>query len=107
MLQKTEVRRAIHVGELPFNNGTVVEQHLQQDFMKSVAPWMGYEDYLSAKRYIWKVDREVAGYVKLASKLVEIMVRNAGHLVPGDYPKWAQDLITRFTNEKSFSSRKQ
>ncbi|XP_063832819.1 venom serine carboxypeptidase [Ostrinia nubilalis] len=137
MLQKSSVRKAIHVGDLPFNNGSIVEQHLKQDVMKSVAPWIselldhyyvviyngqldiivaypltinylrnlnftGSEDYKTAKRYIWKVDDEVAGYVKQAGKLVEIMVRNAGHMVPGDQPKWALDLITRFTHEKTF-----
>lgn len=137
MLQKTAVRKMIHVGNLAFHNGSEVEKHLKQDVMKSVAPWIselldhyyvviyngqldiivaypltenylrnlnftGAEDYKTAKRYIWKVDGEVAGYVKQAGKLVEILVRNAGHMVPGDQPKWALDLITRFTHEKTF-----
>ncbi|KPJ20358.1 Venom serine carboxypeptidase [Papilio machaon] len=62
----------------------------------------GSEDYKTAKRYQWKVDGELAGYVKQAGKLVEIMVRNAGHMVPGDQPKWALDMITRLTHEKTF-----
>lgn len=66
----------------------------------------GSEDYKTAKRYIWKVDGEVAGYVKQAGHLVEILVRNAGHMVPGDQPKWALDLITHFTHEKSFDHRR-
>ncbi|CAG9126297.1 unnamed protein product [Plutella xylostella] len=137
MLQKAAVRKDIHVGDLPFHNGSLVEQHLINDVMDSVAPWIkelldhypvviyngqldiivaypltvnylrqlnftGSEQYKTAKRYIWKVDGEVAGYVKEAGKLVEIMVRNAGHMVPGDQPKWALDLITRFTHEKTF-----
>lgn len=137
MIQKSAVRNAIHVGDLPFNNGTIVEEHLKEDVMKSVALWVselldhyyvviysgqldiivaypltinylrhlnftGAEDYKTAKRYIWKVDGEVAGYVKQAGKLVEILVRNAGHMVPGDQPKWALDLITHFTHEKLF-----
>ncbi|XP_035448410.2 venom serine carboxypeptidase [Spodoptera frugiperda] len=137
MLQKSAVRKMIHVGDLPFHNGTEVEKHLKQDVMKSVAPWIselldhyyvviyngqldiivaypltenylknlnftGAEDYKTAKRYVWKVDGEVAGYVKQAGKLVEILVRNAGHMVPGDQPKWALDLITHFTHEKMF-----
>ncbi|CAH0402936.1 unnamed protein product [Chilo suppressalis] len=139
MLQKTYVRKDIHVGELPFNNGSIVEKHLQEDVMKSVAPWIselldnyyvviyngqldiivaypltvnylrnlnfnGSADYKTAKRYQWKVDGELAGYVKQAGKLVEILVRNAGHMVPGDQPKWALDLITRFTHEKTYSA---
>ncbi|KPI98941.1 Venom serine carboxypeptidase [Papilio xuthus] len=62
----------------------------------------GSEDYKTAKRYQWKVDGELAGYVKQAGKLVEILVRNAGHMVPGDQPKWALDMITRLTHEKTF-----
>lgn len=141
MLQKTAVRQMLHVGNLPFHNGSEVEKHLKQDVMKSVAPWIselldhyyvviyngqldiivaypltenylknlnftGAEEYKTAKRYIWKVDGEVAGYVKQAGKLIEILVRNAGHMVPGDQPKWALDLITRFTHEKTFDGPK-
>ncbi|KAM3957843.1 venom serine carboxypeptidase-like [Aphomia sociella] len=138
LLQKSTVRRQIHVGDLPFNNGTIVEEHLKKDVMKSVAPWVselldnyyvviyngqldvivaypltvnylrnlnftGSDEYKTAKRYVWEVDGEIAGYVKQAGKLVEIMVRNAGHMVPGDQPKWALDLITRFTHEKTYN----
>lgn len=35
-----EVRKAIHVGGLPFNNGTIVEKHLMEDMMQSVKPWV-------------------------------------------------------------------
>ncbi|XP_054156696.1 probable serine carboxypeptidase CPVL [Oppia nitens] len=33
-------RRAIHVGNLPFSEGNIVEQHLLNDIMKSVKPWI-------------------------------------------------------------------
>lgn len=139
MLQKAAVRSSIHVGDLPFNDGNIVERHLMEDIMQSVAPYVtelldhyyvviysgqldiivaypltlnylqnlnftGAAEYKSAKRYVWKVDNEVAGYVKQAGRLVEIMVRNAGHMVPLDQPKWALDLITRFTHEKTYLS---
>lgn len=137
MLQKGAVRKDIHVGDLPYNSGSIVEQHMQLDMMQSVAPlvselldhyyvviyngqldvivaypltvnylknlnFTGASEYKTAKRYIWKVKDEVAGYVKQAGRLVEIMVRNAGHMVPADQPEWAFDLITRFTHEKTF-----
>uniref|UniRef100_A0A8C2XBI2 Probable serine carboxypeptidase CPVL n=1 Tax=Cyclopterus lumpus TaxID=8103 RepID=A0A8C2XBI2_CYCLU len=35
------VRRAIHVGNLTFNDGSEVEKHLLQDVMKSIKPWLG------------------------------------------------------------------
>lgn len=59
-------------------------------------------EYKTARRHIWRVDGEVAGYVKRAGRLVEAMVRNAGHMVPAGQPRWAQDLITRFTHNQPF-----
>uniref|UniRef100_A0A1B0CUH6 Serine carboxypeptidase n=2 Tax=Lutzomyia longipalpis TaxID=7200 RepID=A0A1B0CUH6_LUTLO len=61
------------------------------------------EAYLKAPRYVWRVDKDIAGYAKEAGNLVEVMVRNAGHMVPADQPKWAMDLITRLTSGKSFA----
>lgn len=59
------------------------------------------EEYKVAKRHIWNIGGEVAGYVKEAGNLVEVMVRNAGHMVPTDQPSWALDMITKFTRNKS------
>ncbi|XP_072934475.1 venom serine carboxypeptidase-like [Epargyreus clarus] len=137
MLQKTFVRKAIHVGNLTFHSGKLVEKYLKQDILQSVAPiiselldhynvlmyngqldiivaypltlnflrnlsFSGSKEYATAKRYQWWVDGELAGYVKQAGRLVEILVRNAGHMVPTDQPTWALDMITRFTHENSF-----
>ena len=66
---------------------------------------LGFPDhskYMNAPRYIWKVDGEIAGYAKEAGNLVEVMVRNAGHMVPHDQPKWALDMIMRLTHGKAF-----
>lgn len=57
-------------------------------------------EYKTAKRYVWYVDYDLAGYVKQAGNLTEVLVRNAGHMVPSDQPKWALDLISRFINNK-------
>ncbi|XP_062847729.1 probable serine carboxypeptidase CPVL [Trichomycterus rosablanca] len=35
------VRRAIHVGNLTFHDGSEVEKHLLEDVMKSIKPWLG------------------------------------------------------------------
>lgn len=35
------MRRAIHVGNLTFHDGSEVEKHLVQDVMKSIKPWLG------------------------------------------------------------------
>ncbi|KAJ9586805.1 hypothetical protein L9F63_019591 [Diploptera punctata] len=55
--------------------------------------------YRNASRVPWYVDGELAGYMKSAGKFTEVLVRNAGHMVPADQPKWALDLISRFTRD--------
>ncbi|KAJ8964489.1 hypothetical protein NQ314_004776 [Rhamnusium bicolor] len=62
----------------------------------------GADQYKTAIRYQWYVDSELAGYVKQAGNLTEVLVRDAGHMVPADQPQWAVDLITRFTRNKPF-----
>lgn len=39
-LARPETRHAIHVGNLTFNDGTKVEQHLVNDIMQSIRPWL-------------------------------------------------------------------
>lgn len=61
------------------------------------------EQYKTAPRYIWKVDGDIAGYAKEAGNLAEVLVRNAGHMVPKDQPKWALDLLMRLTHGKGYA----
>lgn len=64
----------------------------------------GDDDYKKAPRYIWKVDGEIAGYAKETHNIVEVLVRNAGHMAPGDQPKWVMDMLMRLTHGKSMIS---
>lgn len=113
-LQKSDTRRAIHVGNVSFvDENLAVEIKLKSDVMRSVANWVSEllshypivvyngqldiicaypmtENYLKhlefdgagaykvAQRMIWRVDNEIAGYVKHAGNLTEVLVRNAG-----------------------------
>ena len=63
------------------------------------------EEYRNATRVPWYVDGELAGYMKSAGNFTEVLVRNAGHMVPADQPKWALDLINRFTKNDLPRSR--
>lgn len=79
-----------------------------------VVPYIGTDKFLqnlkfssameleNSKRHQWKVGNELAGYVRTAGNLTQIMVRNAGHDVPIDQPEWALDLITRILLNKPF-----
>lgn len=60
------------------------------------------DEYKNAERRLWRVDNEVAGYVKQAGKLTEIVVRNAGHYVSIDQPKIVLDIITKLTSGEKF-----
>ncbi|KAF5282414.1 hypothetical protein FQR65_LT14308 [Abscondita terminalis] len=60
------------------------------------------EAYKSAQRHFWMIDGDIAGYVKEAGNIMEIMIRNSGHMVPTHQPKWALDMLTRFTRNQSF-----
>lgn len=56
------------------------------------------QQYKSGKRFIFGVDGEIAGYFKAAGNLLEVLIRNAGHMVPRDQPKWAYVMISTFTS---------
>lgn len=79
----------------------IVAYPLTSNFLQNLQ-FDGADQYKSAQRHIWNVRDDIAGYVKQAGNLTEILVRNAGHMVPGDQPLWAYDLITRFTRNKPY-----
>ncbi|XP_060529032.1 venom serine carboxypeptidase-like [Cylas formicarius] len=76
----------------------IVAYPLTENYLKYLN-FSGAEEYSKAARVIWKVDGEIAGYYKKGGKLTEAIVRNAGHMVPGDQPKWALDLVKRFISD--------
>jgi vitellogenic carboxypeptidase-like protein len=57
------------------------------------------EEYREAERIPWYVEGRLAGYMKSGGNFTEVLVRNAGHMVPTDQPVWAFDLINRFTKD--------
>uniref|UniRef100_A0A146LT64 Carboxypeptidase n=2 Tax=Lygus hesperus TaxID=30085 RepID=A0A146LT64_LYGHE len=65
--------------------------------------WSGADEYKIAPRKPWMVGQDLAGYSKTVKGFTELLVRNAGHMVPGDQPLWGLDLISRFVNNKPFS----
>uniref|UniRef100_A0AAG5D765 Carboxypeptidase n=1 Tax=Anopheles atroparvus TaxID=41427 RepID=A0AAG5D765_ANOAO len=61
----------------------------------------GANYYRTVPRGTLEFDGELAGYFKVAYGLVEVLVRDAGHMVPRDQPKWAHRLITAFTHPET------
>lgn len=91
-------RTVIYNGQLDI----IVAYPLTENFLDRLK-FKNSDDYKKAVRNVWRVGNEIAGYSKEAGNLVNVLVRNAGHMVPTDQPKWALDLITRLTSGKSFS----
>jgi vitellogenic carboxypeptidase-like protein len=79
----------------------IVAYPLTENYLQNL-DWSGIKDYKKAVRKQWWIGNELAGYSKSVANLTEVLVRNAGHMVPGDQPMWAWDMITRFTHHKSF-----
>lgn len=85
-----------------FYNGQldiIVPYPLTINFLQKLQ-WSGADEYKTAPRNKWMVGDEIAGYSKSVKGFTEVLVRNAGHMVPEDQPRWALDLITRFVNNK-------
>ncbi|RZF48479.1 hypothetical protein LSTR_LSTR007757 [Laodelphax striatellus] len=69
--------------------------------------WSGADRYRNATRRKWVVDGELAGYVRSVDNLSDVLVRNAGHMVPTDQPKWAFELFNNFVhNPENFVNPK-
>ena len=81
----------------------IVAYPLTENFINALQ-WNGTNEYNDAERLIWKVDGDVAGYAREVGEFRQVMVRNAGHILPYDQPKWALDMILRFIEGKSFGS---
>lgn len=85
-----------------FYNGQldiIVAYPLTENFLHNLN-FSSAKEYKNAPRHIWRVGDDIAGYWKKAGNLTEVLVRNAGHMVPHDQPKWAYNLITRFIRDK-------
>jgi len=57
-------------------------------------------DYRKAIRRPWYVNNKLAGYIKSAGNLTEVLVRNSGHLVSCDKPEILRDLIHKFITKQ-------
>ena len=82
----------------------IVAAPLTENFLRKMH-WKGAHKYYRAPRQIYKVspqDNRVAGYVKRVDNLVYALIRSAGHILPYDQPRVAQDMITRFVKDQDF-----
>uniref|UniRef100_A0A0E0L684 Carboxypeptidase n=1 Tax=Oryza punctata TaxID=4537 RepID=A0A0E0L684_ORYPU len=55
--------------------------------------WDGLTAFLDADRAVWRVGEELAGYVQRSGPLSHVVVYSAGHLMPADNGRAAQEMI--------------
>ncbi|XP_075589325.1 putative serine carboxypeptidase CPVL [Dermatophagoides farinae] len=93
-------RTMFYTGQLDI----IVAAPLTENFLRHLK-WKRSDEYRMAKRSIYRVspnNPSVAGYVRQAGNLYQVIIRNAGHILPYDQPKVASDMITRFVKNESF-----
>eukprot|EP00877_Chromochloris_zofingiensis_P002844 jgi/Chrzof1/12560/UNPLg00512.t1 len=56
-------------------------------------PWTGHAAFAQVERKLWMVNDTVAGFKRHHANLTELVVRNAGHMVPHDKPLESQIMI--------------
>lgn len=94
LLECDDIRVFIYSGQYDVLAGPV----LQGNFLSHLE-FSGAGEYAIAERQIWRIGDTIAGYVKKAGSLTEIIVRLAGHMVPIDQPKSAYDIILKLTGD--------
>ncbi|CAL0312155.1 unnamed protein product [Lupinus luteus] len=62
--------------------------------------WEEIDEFLNAKRKIWKVNGDFAGYVQKWKSLTNVVVLGAGHLLPTDQPLNSQAMIEDWVLER-------
>ncbi|XP_043288306.1 venom serine carboxypeptidase-like [Venturia canescens] len=69
-----------------------------QNYLEKLS-WSGAEEFKTAERQLWRAaDGDLAGYVKKAGNLSEVLVRKAGQLLFLDQPQWTLELLEKFTH---------
>ncbi|XP_042053586.1 serine carboxypeptidase-like 50 [Salvia splendens] len=62
--------------------------------------WEGIGGYMGAEREVWRVGGMLAGYVQRWERFSNVVVLNAGHLVPTDQPLNSQIMMQDWVLEK-------
>ncbi|KAI1289754.1 putative serine carboxypeptidase CPVL [Halotydeus destructor] len=86
-LQLPETRNAIHVGNLTFNDGRIVEEHLVNDIMQSIKPWLAVlMDNYKVLMYSGQLD------IIVAAPLTENFLHNVRWSGQDEYLKTAKQV---------------
>ncbi len=76
---------------------------LTASFLRKMA-WGGASEMAGSRRVTWCVRGQLAGYARTVRGLTHVLVRNAGHYLGQDQPRWSADMLRRFTDQESFDT---
>lgn len=88
-------RVLLYQGQCDLRDGVVSTS----DWIKTIK-WEEMGKFLEVERKIWRVDGNLAGYVQKWKNLSNVVVLNAGHLVPTDQPLNSQVMIEDWLLER-------
>lgn len=88
----------VYNGQLDIGSG----YPMAVDYLRKL-DFSGAAEYNNSVRHVWRVEGEVAGYTRQGGNLIDVMIRNAGHMVPMDQPKKALAMITSFIHNYTVS----
>ncbi|KAB1205810.1 Serine carboxypeptidase-like 50 [Morella rubra] len=93
LVKKTKV--LLYQGHFDLRDGVVSTEA----WMKTMK-WEGIHEFLMTERKVWKENGLLAGYVRKAGNLSQVVVLGAGHLVPTDQALNSQAMIEDWVLER-------
>ena len=77
----------------------IIAWPLTESFLTSMTDWTDHNEYLDTERVKWRLAGDsgrLAGYAKQVGNFTQVLIRNAGQMVPYDQPKPVFHMINRF-----------
>lgn len=76
----------------------IVGAPLTENFMQQLK-WSGQSDYLNSAKTVWRLNGTTVGYVRqIGGTFQQVVIRNAGHILPYDQPEVALAMLQNFIN---------
>jgi len=84
----------------------IIGAALTERFLPTVE-WKDQAAFAAVEKAVWRIhptDTEVAGYARTVGNFSYVIVREAGHIVPGDQPERGLDMISRFVEGRGYEN---
>mmetsp|Transcript_1622 Transcript_1622/g.2622 ORF Transcript_1622/g.2622 Transcript_1622/m.2622 type:complete len:438 (+) Transcript_1622:1650-2963(+) len=65
--------------------------------------WKDIRKFQEAKRNVWRVEGEVAGYAQSYNNLNYVFILKSGHMAPHDQPFNAREMVYKFVNQEPWN----